>query len=150
MFYVIFSIALFLLVVIIGACNVLIKDKQTKEKIIELSEEKGHLIVENNTLKESNQSLSMLGTDLVSANETVRKEFFRADKNKDMWREKAEKYRSALEEILESAKFAQCLPCGSGNLEDCLNCSDETTNNGQFCMEKRIHEIKTKCVEVLK
>ena len=33
MFYVIFSIALFLLVVIIGACNVLIKDKQTKEKI---------------------------------------------------------------------------------------------------------------------
>ena len=32
MFYVIFSIALFLLVVIIGACNVLIKDKQTKEK----------------------------------------------------------------------------------------------------------------------
>lgn len=58
-------------------------------------------------------------------------------------------YRSALEEILESAKFAQCLPCGSGNLEDCLNCNDETTNNGQFCMEKRIHEIKTKCVEVL-
>ena len=33
MFYVIFSIALFLLVIIIGACNVLIKDKQTKEKI---------------------------------------------------------------------------------------------------------------------
>lgn len=59
-------------------------------------------------------------------------------------------YWNALEEILESAKFAQCLPCGSGNLEDCLNCSDETTNNGQFCMEKRIHEIKTKCVEVLK
>ena len=75
------------------------ENKELKEKIIELSEEKGHLIVENNTLKESNQSLSMLGTDLVSANETVRKEFFRADKNKDMWREKAEKYRSALEEI---------------------------------------------------
>lgn len=125
------------------------ENKELKEKIIELSEEKGHLIVENNTLKESNQSLSMLGTDLVSANETVRKEFFRADKNKDMWREKAENYRSALEEILESAKFAQCLPCGSGNLEDCLNCDDDTTNNGQFCMEKRIHEIKTKCVEVL-
>ncbi len=58
-------------------------------------------------------------------------------------------YRSALEEIREIAKFAQCLPCGSGNLEDCLNCNDDTTNNGQFCMEKRIHEIKTKCVEVL-
>lgn len=60
-----------------------------------------------------------------------------------------DKYRSALEKILESAKFAQCLPCGSGNLEDCLNCDDHITNNGQFCMEKRIHEIKTKCVEVL-
>ena len=60
-----------------------------------------------------------------------------------------DKYRSALEEILESAKFAQYLPCGSGNLEDCLNCNDDTTNNGQFCMEKRIHDIKTKCVEVL-
>lgn len=58
-------------------------------------------------------------------------------------------YKTALEEILESAKFAQCLPCGSGNLEDCLNCNDDTTNNGQFCMKKRIHEVKTKCVEVL-
>lgn len=58
-------------------------------------------------------------------------------------------YESALEEILESAKFAQCLPCGSGNLEDCLNCNDDTTNNGQFCMEKRIQDIKQKCVEVL-
>lgn len=58
-------------------------------------------------------------------------------------------YKTALEEILESAKFAQSLPCGSGNLEDCLNCNDDTTNNGQFCMEKRIQEIKTKCVEVL-
>lgn len=77
------------------------ENKELKEKIIELSEEKGHLIVENNTLKESNQSLSILGTDLASANETVRKEFFRADKNKDMWREKVEKYRSALEEIQE-------------------------------------------------
>jgi chromosome segregation ATPase len=75
------------------------ENKELKEKIIELSEEKGHLIVENNTLKESNQSLSMLGTDLASANETVRKEFFRADKNKDMWREKAEEYRSALDTI---------------------------------------------------
>ena len=80
------------------------ENKELKEKIIELSEEKGHLIVENNTLKEANQSLSMLGTDLASANETVRKEFFRADKNKDMWREKAEEYRSALEEIQKAIK----------------------------------------------
>jgi hypothetical protein len=64
-------------------------------------------------------------------------------------RQEKNKYRSVLEEILESVKFAQCLPCGSGNLEDCLNCNDDTTNNGQFCMGKRIHEIKTKCVEVL-
>lgn len=80
------------------------ENKELKEKVIELFEEKGHLIIENNTLKESNQSLSILGTDLASANETVRKEFFRADKNKDMWREKAEEYRSALEEIREIAK----------------------------------------------
>ena len=58
-------------------------------------------------------------------------------------------YKSALEEILECAKFAQCLPCGSGILEDCLNCNDDTTNNGQFCMEKRINEIITICNEVL-
>ena len=71
---------------------------------------------------------------------------------KKAWDELNEKYkqlRSALEEIMEIAKFAQCLPCGSGNLEDCLNCDDETTNNGQFCMEKRIEEIKTKINEVL-
>ena len=75
-----------------------------------------------------------------------------ADSNEYCLQELEQKYeqlRSALEEILESAKFAQCLPCGSGNLEDCLNCDDDNTNNGQFCMEKRIHEIKTKCVEVL-
>ena len=59
---------------------------------------------ENEELKEVNQSLSILGTDLASANETVRKEFFRADKNKDMWREKAENYRKALEEIREIFK----------------------------------------------
>ena len=79
-----------------------------KEKIIEISEEKGHLIVANNTLKEANQSLSMLGTDLASANETVRKEFFRADKNKDMWREKTEKLQQTLQEIKEIADALSC------------------------------------------
>lgn len=101
---------------------------ELKEKIIELSEEKGHLIVENNTLKESNQALSMLGTDLASANETVRKEFFRADKNKDMWRKKAEGYRSALEEINILAKN-YCNACDEfkaktyKNKNDCLYCN---------------------------
>jgi hypothetical protein len=67
---------------------------------------------ENKELKVANQSLSILGTDLVSAHETVRKEFFRADKNKDMWREKAEEYRSSLEEIREivTSAFAKQRP----------------------------------------
>jgi len=108
------------------------ENKELKEKIIELSEEKGHLIVENNTLKESNQSLSMLGTDLVSANETVRKEFFRADKNKDMWREKAEEYRSALEEIredMEQDTTCESRECGCDDYAECLNCIKETILN---------------------
>lgn len=62
------------------------------------------LEAENKRLKEANQSLSMLGTDLASANETVRKEFFRADKNKDMWREKAEKLQQTLQEIKSIAE----------------------------------------------
>jgi flagellar biosynthesis chaperone FliJ len=110
------------------------ENKELKEEIIELSEEKGHLIVENNTLKESNQSLSMLGTDLASANETVRKEFFRADKNKDMWREKAENYRSALEEIRECVR-ADCERCTA----EC-DCDDDCTR----------YKIKNKINEVLK
>lgn len=61
---------------------------------------------ENKELKRANQSLSILGTDLASAHETVRREFFRADKNKDMWREKAEEYRSALEEIRKVINLA--------------------------------------------
>jgi hypothetical protein len=108
------------------------ENKELKEKIIELSEEKGHLIVENNTLKESNQSLSMLGTDLVSANETVRKEFFRADKNKDMWREKAEEYRSALEEIREIVR-ADCKGCTA----EC-DCNDDCT---RFKIKNKINEV---------
>lgn len=124
---------------IIGGCSDLRRlkqeNKELKEKIIELSEEKGHLIVENNTLKESNQSLSMLGTDLVSANETVRKEFFRADKNKDMWREKADTYRSALEEIRENIQNWINSPWS------CFNCR----NN----MDERLTEIKNKINEVL-
>jgi chromosome segregation ATPase len=112
------------------------ENKELKEKIIELSEEKGHLIVENNTLKESSQSLSMLGTDLASANETVRKDFFRADKNKDMWREKAENYRLALEKIRENIQNWINSPWS------CFNCR----NN----MDERLTEIKNKINEVLK
>ncbi len=65
------------------------------------------LKAENDLLKEVNQSLSMLGTDLASANETVRKEFFRADKNKDMWREKAENLQKTLQEIKKIAEENQ-------------------------------------------
>ena len=57
------------------------------------------------------------------------------------------KYFNALEEIREMAKFAQSLPCS--DFLDCDNCDDEITNNGQFCMHKRIEEIKTKIEEVL-
>jgi flagellar biosynthesis chaperone FliJ len=105
------------------------ENKELKEKIIELSEEKGHLIVENNTLKESNQSLSILGTDLASAHETVRKEFFRADKNKDMWREKAEEYRSALKEI------NHILEIHKDELEECLH------NDIDGMIQNKINEV---------
>lgn len=57
-------------------------------------------------------------------------------------------YRKALEEIRECAKFAQSLPCADIDC-DCANCNDETTNNGQFCMEKSINEIKQIVNEVL-
>lgn len=73
-----------------------------QERVYNYNKKISDLEAENKELKRANQSLSMLGTDLASANETVRKEFFRADKNKDMWREKAEEYRSALEEIREN------------------------------------------------
>ena len=46
-----------------------------------------------------------LAIELRDAHETVRKEFLRADKNKDMWREKAEKYHTTLQEIKEIAEF---------------------------------------------
>ena len=57
-------------------------------------------------------------------------------------------FEQALEEIRECAKFAQSLPCADIDC-DCANCNDETTNNGQFCMEKRINEIKQIVNEVL-
>ena len=65
----------------------------------------------------------------------------------DLQEERLNNYRSALEEIKEMAKFAQSLPCS--DFSDCDNCDDEITNNGQFCMHKRIEEIKTKIDEVL-
>ena len=106
--------------------------RQVKEECHKLEQENKELKEENRYYK---AELKLSCNELDKSNNWQIAE--RREKNK---------YRSALEEILESAKFAQCLPCGSGNLEDCLNCDDETTNNGQFCMEKRIHEIKTKCV----
>lgn len=73
--------------------------EQLMEQNKELIEDNLNLSKENARLKEENQSLSMLGTDLANAHETVRKEFFRADKNKDMWREKTEKLQQTLQEI---------------------------------------------------
>lgn len=84
--------------------------KTIQKRIKEISEYLTQYLInekleaENKRLKEANQSLLMLGTDLASANETVRKEFFRADKNKDMWREKAEKLQQTLQEIKEIAE----------------------------------------------
>lgn len=97
---------------------------------------------ENKELKEVKEQLKKWNDENLKQQDDMQKWI-------DLAEEQRKNYRSALEEILESAKFAQCLPCGSGNLEDCLNCNDDITNNGQFCMEKRIHDIKTKCVEVL-
>lgn len=104
-----------------------------KEEVLQVAIQKiKELEQENKELKKVNQSLSMLGTDLASANETVRKEFFRADKNKDMWREKAEEYRSALEEIredMEQDTTCESRECGCDDYAECLNCIKETILN---------------------
>ena len=134
-----------------------IKQDRNVENITRLSLENKRLEQENEKLK---QEVKQIGSSFIKKGDYAREleqENARLKEENNPLRVdatrakmKAKKYRSALEEILESAKFAQCLPCGSGNLEDCLNCNDDTTNNGQFCMEKRIHDIKTKCVEVLR
>ena len=100
-----------------------VAELQGKIDAYQMSENEANEIIaelkaENEQLKEVNQSLSMLGTDLASANETVRKEFFRADKNKDMWREKAENLQQTLQEIKKIAEiaFAVCDDdCGNAN-----------------------------------
>lgn len=82
---------------------------------------------ENDKLKQENKELKEKYSHVLELAKT------NADSNEYCLQElekKCEQLRSALEEILESAKFSQCLPCGSGNLEDCLNCNDDTTNNG--------------------
>lgn len=129
--------------------NKKLKERFNSLKEIPIYEQCKALQQENKELKiyiESNKQQIEEVETLVMDNDRLQQE---VENLKDTIYYDVEKYRSALEYILESAKFAQCLPCGSGNLEDCLNCDDETTNNGQFCMEKRIEEIKTKINEVL-
>lgn len=110
-----------------------LKAKIKKYAAINQQETKDYaeLKAENERLKEANQSLSMLGTDLASANETVRKEFFRADKNKDMWREKTEKYRTTLQEIKNICK----MDCGDCQYNQDCDC------NFEECEEAKIDDI---------
>lgn len=66
-------------------------------------------------LKGKIDDLTILGMDLNQNNEILRKSFLLADKNKDYWREQAEKYHKTIEEIEKIAK-QQCV-CG-------VNCQD--------------------------
>lgn len=70
-------------------------------------------------LKDKVEQLTILGMDLNQSNEILRKSFFTADKNKDDWREKAEKYERALEEIVEA--FEYDIEYGSGLHRQILN-----------------------------
>ena len=60
--------------------------------------------------------------------ETLLKEFNRADKNKDIWREKAEKYEQALDDIEKELKEdinCESQECGCNDFEECLKCTKE-------------------------
>ena len=63
------------------------ENKELKEKIIKLSEKKGHLIVENNTLKEENEGLKI-----------------KHQRYRECSMQLNKKYKSALEEIRKIAK----------------------------------------------
>ena len=60
--------------------------------------------------------------------ETLLKEFNRADKNKDIWREKAEKYEQALDAIekeLKECVYCESQECACDDFEECLKCTKE-------------------------
>jgi len=42
--------------------------------------------------------------------------------------------------IKKLAEYAKALPCGMNNC-NCELCNDEVTENGLYCMEKRINQI---------
>ena len=102
------------------------ENKELKEKIIKLSEEKGHLIVENNTLKEKNEGLKI-----------------KHQRYRECSMQLNKKYKSALEEIREKIKSLNkdiCNNCGWHNTDNCQP-------NGYVCHD--LIEIKNKINEVL-
>lgn len=52
------------------------------------------------------------------------------------------KYKNKLEEIREIVKNSNQLPC-TDFYADCENCKDETTDNGETCMQKGLKEIRS-------
>lgn len=54
--------------------------------------------------------------------------------------EECEKYKQALEEIEKVANCSDCLPCLK-HYCDCENCNDESTDNGERCMQYGLEKI---------
>ena len=75
--------------------------KKLDDRVNRMIEEKYNLCRECEELKSKVEQLTILGIDLNQSNEILRKSFFTADKNKDNWREKAEKYKQAFDKIKE-------------------------------------------------
>jgi hypothetical protein len=67
--------------------------------IEQLKEDYRTLVKDIEEINDNYNEARDLAIELRDAHETVRKEFLRADKNKDMWREKAEKLQQTLQEI---------------------------------------------------
>lgn len=87
----------------------------------DLAKKYDQLKAENDELKNKNNDLTILGMDLNQTNEILRKSFFTADKNKDNWREKAEKLKQTLTEIKEIAEKSYKTPLAE---KDCINCDE--------------------------
>lgn len=78
----------------------------TKKLIAQYSAKLEQLKAENGELKGKINQLTILGMDLNQNNEVLRKSFLTADRNKDNWREKAEKYCKTITEIKEIANYS--------------------------------------------
>ena len=88
-------------------------------------------------LKSKVEQLTVLGIDLNQSNEILRKSFFTADKNKDNWRERAEKYKQALEEIEKYTKKYFCENCEDFN-------TPEYSSHCEFCEYQEYFDIINK------